>query len=42
MRWEPRTFARLTAFALLIVTLVMLDFALTGGDVLAYGRHGSS
>jgi hypothetical protein len=41
MRWEPRALLKMTAVALLVLTLVILDLALTGGDVLA-GRHGSS
>jgi hypothetical protein len=42
MRLESRTFVKVTAVAMLVLTLVILDFVLTGGEILAYGRHGSS
>jgi hypothetical protein len=41
MRLESHVLLKLTMVALLVVTLVVLDLVLTGGDVLA-GRHGSS
>jgi hypothetical protein len=43
MTHDPRLLLILTVAALLVVALVVLDFALAGGETaLAYGRHGSS
>jgi hypothetical protein len=43
MTQDLRPLFILTVAALLVIALIVLDLALTGGDTaLAYGRHGSS